>query len=66
MIPKDPVASHRSITSPFVILSPVRVLFGVLVLCTLAMIWAAVATTRHILRHRRASRSHSEHHDEIL
>lgn len=48
----------------FVILSPVQVLYGLLILCVAAMIWTAVAVTRHIVRHRREQRAHAEHHDE--
>ncbi|HLJ78401.1 MAG TPA: hypothetical protein VKT75_13345 [Acidobacteriaceae bacterium] len=50
--------------SPFAILSPVLLLYGIYVLCTVALVWTAIAITRHIVQHRRLSRSHTEHHDE--
>lgn len=52
--------------SHFVILSAVLVLYGIYVLCTVALVWTAIAVTRHIVQHRRLSRSHSEHHDESV
>jgi hypothetical protein len=45
-------------------LTPVLVLYGVYVLCTVAIIWAAIAVTRHIVLHHRATRSRTEHHDD--
>lgn len=58
---------RRRLPEPhFVILSPVLVLYGIYVLCTVALLWTAVAVTRHIVQHRRLSRSHSEHHDESV
>jgi len=48
----------------FVMLTPVLVLYGVYVLCTVALIWAAIAVTRHIVLHRRATRMRTEHHDD--
>ena len=50
----------------FVILSPVLVLYGIYLLCTVALVWTAVAVTRHIVQHRRGNRSQSEHHDESV
>ena len=50
----------------FVILSPVRVLFGVLILSTMALIGAALAVVRHVRHHRAAARSQAEPHDEPL
>ncbi|MGB6131881.1 MAG: hypothetical protein WCC14_21735 [Acidobacteriaceae bacterium] len=40
------------------------VLYGIYVVCTMVLIGAAVAVTRHILQHRRADASQVEHHDE--
>jgi hypothetical protein len=50
-----------------VILSPVRVLYGVLLLCTMALLGAALAVVRHI-RHQRESEASKtpQHHDEPL
>jgi hypothetical protein len=45
-------------------LTPVLILFSIYVLCTIALVLAAIGVTRHILLHRRASRSHIEHHDD--
>jgi hypothetical protein len=53
-------------TLAFVILSSVQVLYGVLLLSTMALIWAALAVVRHIRRQRTAARSQAEHHDEPL
>lgn len=50
----------------FVMLGRVRVLFGVLVLCVVVLILAAVGVARHIVRHRRAARSQSGQHDETI
>lgn len=44
----------------------VLVLYGIYLLCTVALVWTAVAVTRHIVQHRRGNRSHSEHHDESV
>lgn len=57
----------RSASPPaFVILTPVLVLYGIYVLCTVALVWTAIAVTRHIVQHRRLNRSRSEHHDESV
>jgi hypothetical protein len=48
----------------FVILAAVRVLYGALLLSTVAIVWVAVAVARHIVQHRRAIRSQAEHHDD--
>ncbi|HZZ38780.1 MAG TPA: hypothetical protein VFE06_06600 [Acidobacteriaceae bacterium] len=48
----------------FVILAPVRVLYGVLLFSTVVIVWVAIAVARHIVQHRRAIRSHTEHHDD--
>jgi hypothetical protein len=45
-------------------LTPVLVLYGLYVLCTVALIGAAIAVTRHIVLHRRATRARMEHHDD--
>jgi hypothetical protein len=45
-------------------LTGVLVLYGIYVLCTVALVTAVVLTARHIVRHRRATRSHAEHPDE--
>lgn len=47
-------------------LSPVRFLYGLLILSVVAMIWAAIAAARHIVRHRRLHRAHTEHHDDAV
>ena len=48
----------------FVMLGAVRVLYGVLLLSTAAIVWVAIAVTRHIVQHRRAIRSQAEQHDD--
>ncbi|MGC2618356.1 MAG: hypothetical protein WA414_04890 [Acidobacteriaceae bacterium] len=45
-------------------LTPVLLLYGLYVLCTVALIGAAIGVTRHIVLHRRATRSRTEHHDD--
>jgi hypothetical protein len=45
-------------------LAPVRVLYGVLLLSTVAIVWVAIAVARHIVHHRRAIRSQAEQHDD--
>ncbi|MGB9028836.1 MAG: hypothetical protein WCC27_01850 [Acidobacteriaceae bacterium] len=50
----------------FVILTPVRFLFGVLVLSTAALLWAALAVVRHIRHHREAAGAKAEQHDDPL
>ncbi len=45
---------------------PVRVLYGVLILSTMALIWAALAVVRHIRRQRNAVRSQADSHEENL
>ncbi len=58
-------ASRRPLCAPrFVILAPVRVLYGALLLSTMAIVGVALAVARHIAQHRRAIRSESEHHDD--
>ncbi|HEX4006019.1 MAG TPA: hypothetical protein VHX60_07575 [Acidobacteriaceae bacterium] len=47
-------------------LTPVLVLYGIYVACTVALIWAAVAVTRHIVQQRRSTRSRVEPHDESV
>ncbi|MFP5226287.1 MAG: hypothetical protein ACLGXA_01565 [Acidobacteriota bacterium] len=41
-----------------------QVLYGVLILSTMALIWAALAVVRHVRAQRAAARAHSDHHDE--
>ena len=48
----------------FVMLAAVRVLYGVLLLSTVAIVWVAVAVARHIVQHRRAIRARPEQHDD--
>lgn len=55
----------RHICGSLAILTPVLLLYGIYVLCTVALIWTAIAVTRHILQHRR-QRSQTEHHDESV
>jgi hypothetical protein len=45
-------------------LTPVRVLYGALLVSTVAIVWVAIAVARHIAQHRRAHRSQSEQHDD--
>jgi hypothetical protein len=45
-------------------LSAVLVLYAIYVVCTVVLIWAAIAVMRHILQHRRATRSRMSHHDD--
>jgi hypothetical protein len=45
-------------------LTPVLVLYAIYVACTAALIWAAIAVMRHVVMHRRATRSRMEHHDD--
>lgn len=49
---------------PFVILSPVQILYGVLILSTMALIWAALAVIRHVRQQRAAARTRPESHDD--
>lgn len=51
---------------PFVILFPVRYLYGVLILSTMALVWAAWAVVRYVRQQRTEARSHAEPHDENL
>jgi hypothetical protein len=39
-------------------------MYGIYVLCTVALVWAAIAMTRHILEQRRATRARAEHHHD--
>ncbi|MGA7525237.1 MAG: hypothetical protein WBW84_22500 [Acidobacteriaceae bacterium] len=48
----------------FVMLAVVRLLYGGLLLSTVAIVWVAVAVARHIVQHRRAIRSQAEAHDD--
>lgn len=50
----------------FVMLAAVSVLFGVLLLSTVAIVWVAIAVARHIVQHRRAIRSQAEPHDDTV
>jgi hypothetical protein len=45
-------------------LAPVLVMYGIYVVCTVALIGAAAGVTRHIIQHRRATRSRVEHHED--
>jgi hypothetical protein len=45
-------------------LTAVLLLYGIYVLCTVALVWTAIAVTRHIVQQRRMHRSQTEHHDE--
>lgn len=63
MVDHLPSDAHATVFS-FVMLTPVLLLYGLYVLCTVALIWAAIAVTRHIVLHRRATRSPIEHHDD--
>jgi hypothetical protein len=47
-------------------LTPVLILYGIYVVCTVTLLWAAIAVMRHIVQHRRASRSHVEAHDDPI
>jgi hypothetical protein len=38
-----------------------RVLYAVFVLCTVALLWAVIAVTRHIRRHQAAVRRAARH-----
>ncbi|MGC8549064.1 MAG: hypothetical protein ACP5M4_05120 [Acidobacteriaceae bacterium] len=40
-----------------------RYLFGIFVLCTVALVWAAIGIVRHIRRHNAESHAHIEVHD---
>jgi hypothetical protein len=42
----------------------VLLLYGIYVACTVVLVWAAFAVTRHVLRQRRANRAPAEHPDE--
>jgi len=44
----------------------VRFLYGVLILSTASLIWAALAVVRHIRHQRAVNTSQTEHHDEPL
>jgi hypothetical protein len=55
-----------SLHSPFVILTPVRFLYGVLILSTATLIWAALAVVRYVRHQRAAARSQAEPPDEPL
>jgi len=44
----------------------VRFLYGVLILSTAALVWAALAVVRHIRHQRDAARTKAEQHDEPL
>jgi hypothetical protein len=39
-------------------------MYGIYVLSTVALIWAAIAMTRHILEQRRTTRARAEHHHD--
>ncbi|HUB19754.1 MAG TPA: hypothetical protein VL990_14025 [Acidobacteriaceae bacterium] len=43
-----------------------QVLYGVLILSTMALVWAALAVVRHIRHQRAATRSQSDPPDEPL
>ncbi|MGA8531986.1 MAG: hypothetical protein WB622_19845 [Acidobacteriaceae bacterium] len=57
-------AAGRAPSLRFVMLTAVRVLFGVLLLSTVVIVWVAIAVARHIAQHRRAIRSQAEPHDD--
>jgi hypothetical protein len=59
-----PAILQRTSSERFVILTPVLVMYGIYVLCTVALVWAAIAMTRHILEQRRATRARAEHHHD--
>lgn len=50
----------------FVMLTAVRVLYGVLLLSTMVIVAVAVAVARHIAQHRRAIRSQAETHEDSV
>ena len=68
--PADDTANQQPATGyrlSAVILSPVRLLYLVLILCTMALLGAALAVVRHIRHQREAETSKtSQHHDEPL
>lgn len=51
---------------PFAILSAVLILYALYVACTVALVVAAAGIVRHIVRHRREVRSHTDHPDETI
>jgi len=62
--PHSPGAKIGNCLMQFVMLAAVRVLYGVLLLSTVAIVWVAVAVARHIVQHRRAMRARPEQHDD--
>jgi hypothetical protein len=61
-----PAAAGAVLENRFVILAPVLILYAVYVACTIALVLAAAGIVRHIVRHRRAVRSQTDHPDEPL
>jgi len=47
-------------------LTGVLVLYAIYLLCTVALVWAAVAVSRHIVRQRRASEARTEPPEESV